>query len=580
MEVRINGQYVELGDSSPAITRKSIDINNPSLRFIDITNKFQLPYTNETAKLLDNPASIGSNNRALDKFYKVTIEDIFKIFSGKGFVDGITKDKFNLQVVDESSDLFKALDVKLNTINWDDCDTYLTQAAIAARESASITNCWVWGKLCLHEIPLQENTDQSTGDARCTYSRPSLYMQALLKKVIELQGYSYLASTLDLAFSCWHSAFYFSSYQKTIDTSYTSPCALDALNTNDFAHADLTVISGSINIGTKKTSFRLRGTVVSDAVVTMIVRGTDNVDPTKITESQLIIGIGTQAVDFYTSEFYSDNGMTIDIRFETAGTVTVDAILYTLLNDKDFDLSTNPFLGYMIKAYDNLPDLTYFDLYRTMCIVANQTHTVDVLKKTFDWLSLANINKNNSVDWSEKFVMGSENTVSSFSGVFQKNWLKYSNDITVNPQLGWDFFSTDNESLATEGDYLVLKFGASNDVTIATNSISHVKVYSDTTRLQNQVPNIRLFKISGTKLQFDPISWSNLKANYYLNWFTALYRIRLITCECALSKLDVLSWQPKQLVYIDYFKTVFIVLEISNFIPGKKTKVKLLGYGR
>jgi hypothetical protein len=40
MELIINGEIIELGDSSPAITKKSIDIDNPSSRFVDYTNKF------------------------------------------------------------------------------------------------------------------------------------------------------------------------------------------------------------------------------------------------------------------------------------------------------------------------------------------------------------------------------------------------------------------------------------------------------------------------------------------------------------------------------------------------------------
>jgi hypothetical protein len=591
MEVKVDGQYVELGDSLPAITKKSIDINSPSTRFLDQTNKFSLPATNKNRALFENPSVIGSNNRAFDKLYNVEIEDVFRIFAGTGTLTGGTYNKYDLQVVDDATNFFKNLDVRLNSIQdpnnptqinaptWDDCDTLLSEAAIAALQTASPDNCWVWGKCCLHENAKIENTDQTTGSSRLKYSRPSFYLQAFLKRAIELNGYAYTLSTIDLAVSACHSLFFFTSYQKTLNAAYGEG-AITGLDTNDFAHSDIAVTSGAINIAAKKTIFRLRGIITSDANATIVIRGIDNADPTKITESTLQIAIGSQLVDFTTSEFFAETGMTIDIRIPEDATVSIDALLYTLLNDKDFDLNTNPFAEYKIKVYDNLPDLTYLDIFRTMCVIGNQYHVVDNFNKVFSWETLANINKNNAVDWSSKFIQTSEQVTSVFTGLFQKNWLKYQNDITVNPKKGWHFFATDNKVLPVEGDYLALKYGASNDVTIGGNEIAQIKVYNNTTRILTQPVNIRLLKISGTCLLFEPLSWSNLATEFYDNWFRSLYRIRQISAEFNLSKLDVINWYPKQLVYIDYFKTVFIVLEISNFIPGRKTKVKLLGYGR
>jgi len=230
--------------------------------------------------------------------------------------------------------------------------------------------------------------------------------------------------------------------------------------------------------------------------------------------------------------------------------------------------------------YQQAENLTYLDLFKLICVISNKFQIVDSYAKTISFGSFANLNKMNAVDWSDKFVIGSEQTQSKFERVAQKNWLKYENDLTVAPELGWSYFETDNEVLPTEGDYLVLKFGASNDVTINSNSIAQASVYNDTTRIQNQTINIRLFYAIGSLLQFTPISWEKLALNYYANYFNSLYRIRAIDAEFNLNKLDVLSWRENQLVYLDYFKTTFLVLEISNFIPGRKTKVNLLSYGR
>lgn len=581
MEIEINGVMAELGNSVAAITRKSIEINNPSARFIDFTNRFELPDTQVNRQIFESPNGIGTNNRSFDKLYDVVIWDSFQIFRGKGFLDSSTKNSFNFQIVDSSKDLFNALDVRLDSISWDDKDTLLTTAQIDALDALDITTCWFWGKACLHERALQINTDQTTGDARCKYSRPSFYVQGLLNRAVTLAGYTLTSPLPDLAFSSFHENFFFTSYQKTLTATYNpaGTLALSGLNTNDFAHSDLTVASTTINIGTVKTKFRLRGSITSNAAIDLIIRATDNADGTKVSESKLSLVSGTQPIDFSSSEFQSATGYTIDIRFVGTGQVITDCLLYTLISDKDRDLSGNPFLGYKIKAFDNLPDLTYLDLLRLICVVSNKFPVINNLSKTIYFGSFATLNKIKAVDWSDKFIVGSEKTSANFGGLFQKNWLKYENDLTVNPQLGWSYFNTDNESLEKEGDYLSLKFGASNDVTINSNSIAHINVYSDTTRIENQIVKIRLFECSGSLLRFAPLSWDQLTA-YYANYFNSLYRVRAIDCEFNLNKLDVIGWTEDQLVYVDYYKSTFLVLEISNFISGKLTSVKLLNYGR
>lgn len=581
MEIEINGVMAELGNSMAAITRKSIEINNPSARFIDFTNRFELPDTQVNRQIFESPNGIGTNNRSFDKLYDVVIWDSFQIFRGKGFLDSSTKDSFNFQIVDSSKDLFNALDIRLDSISWDDKDTLLTTAQIDALDALDLNTCWFWGKLCLHERALRINTDQTTGDARCKYSRPSFYVQGLLNRAVTLAGYTLTSPIPDLAFSSFHENFFFTSYQKTLSATYNpaGTLALSGLNVNDFSHGDLTVGSTTINIASVKTKFRLRGAITSNAAIDVIIRATDNADGTKVSESKLQLVSGVQNVDFSSSEFQSATGYTVDVRFVGTGQVITDCLLYTIISDKDRDLSGNPFLGYKIKAFDNFSDLTYLDLLRLICVVSNKFPVINNLDKTLSFGSFATLNKIKAVDWSDKFIIGSEKTSANFGGLFQKNWLKYENDLTVNPQLGWSYFNTDNEILEKEGTYLSLKFSASNDVTINSNTISYVKVYSDTTRIENQTIKIRLFDCSGSLLRFAPISWEQL-TSYYANYFNSLYRVRALDCQFNLNKLDVVGWTEDQLVYIDYYKTTFLVLEISNFISGEKTSVKILNYAR
>jgi hypothetical protein len=582
MELYINGTKAELGDSEPAITKKSIDIENPSARFVDITNSFNLPDTQINREIFDCPQGIGTNNRSFDKFYNAVLNDTFQLFKGKGFLNSMTPDKLNFQIVDEAKDLFTLINKKLTEISWDDKDTALTQAQINALDAVDINTCWFWGKACYHKQAFIINTDQTTGDDRCKYSRPSFYVQGLLNRAISQAGYTLTSPLPDLAFSSNHKQFFFTSYQKTFNQTFNpaGTLAITDFTSNDFSHADVTLTTSTIE-ELHKTKIRIRGNVVTSAAIKLLVHAVD-ASTTKVTDNEFTLPTNG-SFDFTTSEIYNDaTGMTIDFSLIGTGSVVfTDTLLYTLIEESTEDLSTNVWLDYKIKAYDNLPDnLTYLDLLKLICVVSNKYPIVDSYNKAISFGSLANLNKNNSVDWSDKFVQQSESVTSKFSGIFQKNYLRYENDITVPFTQGESFFETDNESLASEGDYIKLAFGASTDCVIDSNTIVHVPIYDDTGRIADIDLNIRLLGVSGSCLQFALVDWSYLKETYFSNWFNSLYRIRVIQGEVNLNKLDVLSWTAKQLAHIDYFKTTFIVLEISNFIPGKLTKVKLLAYGR
>ena len=581
MEVIINGVVAELGDSMPAITKKSIDITNPTARFIDFTNRFDLPDTQINRQIFDSPHGIGTNNRSFDKLYTVVIRDVFEFFRGKGFLDSATKDKFSFQVVDSSKDLLNSLDKPLYSILWDDKDTLLTTAQINALDALDIDSCWFWGKACYHNQAIQINTDQTTGDDRCKYSRPSFYVQGLLNRALALQGYTFNSPLPDLAFTSNHEKFYFVSYQKTLNQTYnpSGTLAMTDFSSYDYKYSAVAVTTTTVKCF-RKFSIRVRGNVTTNATINLLIHAVDQTGKKTV---DLSVPLPTSGViDFTSSEIYDGpTGMTVSFTLSGTGQVVFDdCLIYLNLDEKEQDLSTNPWLGFKIKAQDILPDLTYLDLLRLICVVSNKFPIVDTRNKTLSFGSFSQLNKMNAVDWSDKFIIGSENINSTFGGLFQENKLKYTNDKTVPIELGESYFNTDNENLEKEGDYIVLNFGASIDAVINSNKVAQISIYSNTTRIQNQTINIRLFFASGSLLQFSPLSWENLAATYYANYFNSLYRIRAIDCEFNLNKLDVLSWTENKLVYVDYFKTTFIVLEISNFMPGVKTKVKLLNYGR
>jgi hypothetical protein len=579
MEVKINGILAELGDSIPAITKKSFDINNPSIRFIDFTNKFKLPDTILNRQIFNSPQNVGSNNRSFEKVYSVVINDVYQIFRGKGFLDSSSNNEFSFQVVDDSRDLFNKLEVKLNSIIWDDLDTVLTEAAINAQDTIDINNCWFWGKACYHQQSFTINTDQTTGDDRCKYSRPAFYLQALLNRAVINSGYTLVSTLPDLAISSNHKDFFFTSYQKTINATYDSAgtLALTGLNSYDFKVSSVTATNTTIH-DVHKFNFRVRGTFTTTADIKLLIHAVDNTG-TKIIDNNISLPTNG-VVDFTTTEIYEGpTGMTVTFTLVGTGSVIFsDVLIYTILSENNEDLSTNPFLNYKIKVYDNLPDISYLDIFKTICTISNKYQVIDNYKKIMSFGSFASMNKLNTLDWSDKFIIGSENITSDFAELGQKNYIKYTNDKTVSVELGQSYFEIDNENLADEIYYIIMNFGASKEVVVNNNTIAHVQIYNDTTRIPDQEINMRLFYCNVDKLQFDQISWVNNA--YYTELFNSLFRTRSISCELNISKLDFLKWNPNMLIYIDYFKTTFFVIEISNFIPGRATKVKLLGYGR
>ncbi len=583
MEVKVNGQLIELGDSMPAITKKSIDVNNPTSRFVDFTNKFVLPDTVKNRNIFENPNAVGTNNRSFEKIYDVSIFDVFEIFQGKGRLTSSKKNTFDLQVIDNSKDLFNALNAKLNTVNWDDKDTILTQAAIDAQDEYDVDNCWIWGKMCCHVRPTIINTDQTTGDDRTKYSRPQFNVNALLKKALAAQGYTFIEPDERLAISSNHKQFYFTDYQKSfsnVNFSVTGSQQITDWDTYDFKEASVTAVSASVK-GLSKHSYRVRGTFTASEGMYLQLYSIDQTGTKPIYNTIQLPESGF--LDYTTSLIYDGvTGMTTTFTIIGTGSVTFeDVLVYKVVDEKEEDLSTNHFLNHYIKAYDNLPsEMTYIDLYKLICVLFNKYPIVDTYNKVFSFGSLSNLSKLNSVDWSNKFVIGSEQISNDYSGLFQKNIIRWTNDETLQYSHAESYFTTDNESLKAEGDYLVIPYSSSIDVIVNSNTIAHAEIYNDTTRITDHEIGQRVFLIEGTRLTFDNLHADEMIEYYYKRWFDSLNRVRLITCEANLSKLDVIKWNEKQLVYIDYFKTTFIVLEISNFIPGRLTKIKLLAYGR
>lgn len=574
MELEINGVKADIRSNDISITRKTLDIQNPELRFIDVTNSFKLPWTDINREIFFGSTKVNSTSDAFERKYIAKIIDQFVIFNGYGILTNVSENEsFEFQLVDKSKDLFNKLDQSITNDTWDDYDFINNTTNKATLKTEDIDNPICWPDVIYHKKKISANTGLA-------YSRPCLYLSGVLNIKLEALGYSF-TNPLKLAINLNADNFLFTSYQKTLNQTVTDGNFIIGLDSTDM-DIDVTLASNSIRVDGQKTRFRIRGDIThsdtSDKY--LIVTGYDSTAGTTETQYFFINRYDT-AIDFITGDFQSDN-LTMMIKFQiTGGDVTfVNTLLYSLIDEKDrTDLDTNPFDGYYVKVLDNLPDITYKDIYRLMCITTNSVHVIDSLTKEFSFTSFSGLSKLRSLDWSDRFIMENAAIDNDVSGFAKSNLLTFSNDETVPSRLGWDSFETDGDNLEDEKEYLNIPFSASKEVSIGSQNYVSIDIYEDTQRIPDRTLNTRIFTVDSGVSYFSTLDWKNLKA-IYEGLFDSLYQIRHISCQMNLKKLDVLGWDLVKLVYIARYGRYFIIEEIDDFIAGAKTDVKLLRYGR
>lgn len=573
MELEINGVKADLGNATIAITRESFSVENPENRFISITNSVNLPDTEINRTIFNSPAKINSTNDSFDVLYLARVIDQTILFDGYGILtEGKEREGFQFQLIDKSKDVFNQLERQIDDFDWDIYDIYHNTTDQAAIETESINNPICWPRVCFHQKKI-------VGNLGLEYSRPSAYLPGILNlKLLDL-GYSF-STPIKLAASMNHDDFLFTSYEKTLNYSITGGNDLTGLDVNDFEHSSLLTTSTYIDFGPKKTRIRIRGSIEITGTETLylVVEAYDSAAAELEIQKYPINPTDTE-IDIITAD-YKTSVSIMEVSFSIEGTGSIqfnNTLLYSLHPEEDaINLDTNPFDEFKIKVKDNLPNMTFKDIYKTICITTNSTHNINTFDKSFEFKSFAGVKKLRSLDWSDKFIQNTESINNDYGNLAKKNWLKYDNDETVNRLLGADYFNTNNENLEDEKDYLTLPFGASEETVISAVSMIAIDVYNDTQRIPEQTINIRLYKVDSGLSSF--LSWEILKP-LYQNIFNSLLRVRAIECEMDLKKLDVMGWDLVQLIYIDYYSSHFILLSIDDFVSGTPTQVKLLKYG-
>lgn len=593
MRLEINGIEADVTQLI-TLTRQVIDIENMATRLVDVTNSFSLPKTNVNQQIFESGDIVGSDNNKIDGFFTAKIIDQFFLFNGYGYINEING-SYKFQLIELSKSIFDNMNKPIKELDFESDDFTYNIAGYNSLKLLS-SSVWVWPIISMHEKKTStETVIPTTTNANLTYLRPSFRLKTILDKAFEDNNWSITYDPLidQLAISSNHENFYVTSYQKTLDVTYNpagTPVNLTGLNTNDFENV-ISTTNTVINIGTIKTRFRLRGTIITNATITIIFKGTSSVAG-DVTTEQLTIYSGTNEVDYTTGYFEtSDAGHNIEIFINGTGSIEFDdTLVYTIIEEEDLgDLSTNQLIGYRVKAYDNLPEIDQIDIFRLTLVITNSVIIPSSLDKSIELKNL-NYSKNYNYDWSDKFVQGSENIKNILPEYAQTNYLEYDNDETVNPRLGRSSFIVNNTVLKDEQSFITLNFGASNEVDVSGQTIAHFNIYglnpevgaTDYKRINTLNKRLVYCYNDGggtyTLARFLQVDWGTIKANYYEKFFNSLYRLRYIEAYFNLNKLDVLGFDFERLVYVDYFKSNFIVLGIEDFRADRFTKVKMLKY--
>ena len=575
----IDDVEIEIGDAIIAITKQAYGFSNLSVRNISRSNQFSTPKAQATTDLLESPDRLDTDSNNYDKKYKALYIDDDILLNGSAILKN-TIDKYTWQLIDKANLLFKGMSESIRRIGDVDQYDFVFEQASYTNLIIKNDNFWVWTINNQHVENDPNKTRLQAGNSGLEYSRPGFDMNFIIDQSLAELGWKMTDLTSEaeanLTFISNAKTFCITSYEKI----YDNDTGIGDLTVFNFNEGNTFTGTDTIDIEDITSTFRLRGFITVTADTTILFNGVDQVGD--IICDQFNLPIGRQFYDLTTKEFKTDSPR-IEVTISATGTfVFEDVRLYTLIEEEFFtNLGSNPLLDYRVKTYDNLPDISQLELFRTFWTMLGVYFTPDSFTQTLNAFFIKDLNEFQSIDWSDKFIKNSEtisNTIGSYS---QINDLKYNNDEEVASDLGSDVFEINNENIKNRSDAITLPFGASFDTILDAFDMADLKIYNDANRevYDNDLSERILFYYEDTGVsysKFIDLDWKNLRSKYYSGLFDSLNRTRVIQADFNLTKLDVISFDFTKLVYIEEFQSYFYVLPISQFRSNRKTKVTLL----
>jgi hypothetical protein len=586
MKLKIDGENIDLGNNIVEITKQLFDFSDITQRYLGRTNMFSFPKTNINSEKLNNPSTVNSNNDSFQKFYNALLQDsnIF-LFKGQGILKESNRE-YKMQLIEDSKLFFDSLKGKLKDLYFESSDfTYNLSAYNTLKiENAGI---WIWSVMSQHE---NKDVSKSLLDTtpNLAFTRPWFRVSKILDAIFDNSDWSHeFTETIDeferAQISSNHKEFFVTDYQKTLDTTIAvsgTPVSLTGLDTNDFEQADLTTTSTTIDIVTHESKFRFRGDVVVSGDVKIIVEAQSSPGTDDVFSQEFILDPNETTIDITTDAIKTDETNNIvQIIIDGTGSVEFqDTLLYTIIEEESLgEFQNNELTGFRVKVHDNMQDLSQIDFLQNLWTQFGIIFDVDPYLKKIKFFTVKNINRLNSLDWSDKFIQDTDTIQGKIGKYGQINFMLYDNDDETGPNVGGSRFLIDDLTLENEKEIIKLFWGACKEAVVDTETQVDMPVYNDTERIFDANPRIATYRDGSTQAisQFNEISWTNLLSNYY-SILNSLERTRFIECFMNLTRSDFVNYNFSKSVYIEFFKAYFMVQRIDSFIAGVPVKVELM----
>ena len=563
-QIEINNTEIELGTNRIVLNKESFSVENWESKKIDFSESLTVPRIN-----------FMKFNTLYDFKYK---ENGSIVFIGIAILLSETKTESEIILLDNSISLFDSMNENLNKLELDSQDFVFNLTEYAAKKVLN-SSIWLWSAANNHTEKILSKNILSNNLA---FSRPFFSCKRLLELIFDVKKWTFETSLKSellnkLIISSNHETFYFTSYEKTFnETIVNTGLSLIELDSYSFIKTDSIISTYTLSLN-YKTNIRFRGYITSDSEQILQIVATSSAATNSETQN-FTINKGRNYYDLTSNEFETiDSTYDLDFNFIGSGSLILeDFRIYTLINEIDFGtMSLANFTDYLVKTYDNIPNISQKDLFKNCLAQIAGVFKTDSLRKKIKINSLGELSKLSSLDWSNKFIENSEKKV-SLDSFGKNNYFNYNNK--ENSSLGRGLFTIENDTLINSKIVFSSIFGACSEVLINTNSISDFAVYNDTERINtfnciiSYYENVAAYSIA----RFNLLNGNNILIDYYKNITQAVQNGEILEVEIILNNSDFFNFDFTRTIYIKSLKATFYILKINNYIHNTQCELIML----
>ena len=559
------------------LSKMLIDLEDLSLRGINITNTLNLPFTQKNDRLTGYPSRLSSNNLAFESRKEYTLFDQSGIISRGNVIIKSFDDKkgIKIQLAEGSNFWNEAGSQLLDDLILHEDDFVFTTANMNALKVKS-------SSVFLTALHSATGSANDTALVSYDYTRPCYNFRVVLDKIVNQLGYVIdYTNTLELTdllnIGCLSNAekFLVSDYKVRFQNINQNGAIVYTGATSVFSKAGNVTQSGSnLTNATYKTSYVIKGFInaVRSSEITFNIDGNREI---------INIPAGRSLLNFRTDSI--EVGKDVSINFSDLVTLE-DVYIYSAIDENDIfkvdgSISVDNFL---VLADYNLPEQTQKQFIKNLIKANFLDFTIDENNKVFSLRYLPDIlDVNRASDFSQKVERYFEVKAGKVYG--QLTTLSYNNDDNIAISRGTAYISIKNENAPENKEILSFKdYSASLEIDASGENVLVANIYDTVTNERQSVRDRLLFfnevGAFGFNAVFTAISWQRLYAKHYVRFIQATQRERVIQFDAFINDLDFRNLQDNPLIYVDFLQSVFLVTEIDGFDSVNKCKLKCIKY--